>query len=303
MGLKDIKPADLIRKIIPGRPKKKWALVLEGGAMRCIFTAGVLDAIQETAQGRFDFILSVSAGAGCGVSFMADQKGRSQKIFLNYLSTSEFIDFRRFLKGRHIMDLGYAIKEINDKILPINVEKYSSSKTAFYTVLTCAETGEPVCIKPDKEDLLDAIIASCNLPYLTTHPAEYKGRKYVDGGVAIPIPLKMAVDMGAEKIVTIMTRPEGFHKTKSRLLHKVMSPFFKEFRNLSELLQNDDVTYNINKTYVENFQSDTVEHFPIVPPADFKVDRLTTRQETLKQGYAMGVIEGLKLSEKLKAMD
>lgn len=284
---------------MPSSQKEKWALVLEGGAMRCVFTAGVLDSIHEVARNRFDFIVSVSAGSGCGVSFIADQKGRSQKIFVDYLSTSEFIDFRRFLKGRHIMDLGYAIREINDKMLPINFEKFNASRTKFYTILTCAESGEAECIQPEPEDLIEAIIASCNLPYLTTTPAIYKGRKYVDGGVATPIPVQQAIDLGATKVVVITTRPRGFRKKQSSFFHKVMSPFFKDFKNLKELLTKDYVIYNHNKYFIENFNSDKTELILIEPPEDFMVDRLTTRRETLLQGYAMGAIKGLELSQKI----
>lgn len=299
MDLNNLKPKEIIKKLLPYQKKEKWALVLEGGAMRCIFTAGVLDSIHETARNRFDFIVSVSAGSGCGVSFIADQKGRSQKIFVDYLSTSEFIDFRRFLKGRHIMDLGYAIREINDKMLPINFEKFNASRTKFYTILTCAETGEAVVIEPKQEDLVEAVIASCNLPYLTTTPAVYKGRKFVDGGVADPIPVQDALDLGATKIVVVATRPRGFRKKQSKFFYKVMSPFFKDFKNLESLLTKDYTTYNSSKYFIENFQSDKAELILVEPPDDFAVDRLTTKREILMQGYAMGVVEGLKLSKKL----
>jgi predicted patatin/cPLA2 family phospholipase len=297
-----IKPQDLIKKLIPSR-KKKWALVLEGGAMRCIFTSGVLDAIHETARHRFDFMLSVSAGSGCGISFLADQKGRSQKIFINYLSTNEFIDFRRFLKGRHIMDLGYAIREINQNLMPVNMEKFSASRTKFYTVLTCAETGDAVYVKPSESELMDSLIASCNLPYLTTAPAVFKEGRYVDGGVANPIPIQEAIDMGAEKIVAVLTRPRGYRKTSSAFFSQIMGSFFSEFGNLHDLIKNDYLNYNRDKVFVEDFKSDKVELITVEPPADFPVDRLTTRRETLLQGYAMGLIEGLKLSEKLSEFE
>ena len=125
--MKSVSPKKIIEKLMPGKRRKKTALILEGGAMRCVFTAGVLDAIQERAHNKFDFILSVSAAAGCAMSFLAGQKGRSQKIFINYLSTSQFIDFRRFLKGNHIMDLGYAIREINETLVPVDMDAFAKA--------------------------------------------------------------------------------------------------------------------------------------------------------------------------------
>jgi predicted patatin/cPLA2 family phospholipase len=298
--MKPGKATEFIKNLIPGKKKEKWGLVLEGGAMRCIFTSGVLDAIHETALKRFDYMISVSAGTGCGISYLAEQKGRSQKIFLNFLSTKQFIDFRRFLKGNHIMDLGYAIREINENLLPVNLEKFIASKTDFYTVLTDAETGKAVYVKPEPEELMDALIAACNLPYLTHSPAIYKDRKYVDGGIATPIPIQKALDMGATRIVVVMTRPRGFRKEKSNFLRKVMGSFFNEFGNLQEMIENDYVNYNRDKEFVENFSSDKVELICVEPPEDFPVQRLSTKRETLLEGYSMGIIEGMKLSERMQ---
>ena len=291
---------DFIKKLIPGsRKQEKVALLLEGGAMRCIFTSGVLDAIHETCLKKFDFIISVSAGTGCGISFLSEQKGRSHKIFLNFLSTRQFIDFRRFLNGNHIMDLGYAIREINETLLPVDMTRFIASKTDFHVVLTDAETGQPVYVKPEPEELMDALIASCNLPYLTRSPAEFRGVKYVDGGVATPIPLQRALELGATKIVAVLTRPHGFRKEKSSFLVKLMGKFFNDFNNLKDLIENDYVNYNRDKSFIESFDSDQVELIRVEPPADFPVERLTTKSETLLQGYAMGVVEGIKLSKML----
>ena len=297
--MKAVNPKKIIEKLIPGKKHKKTALILEGGAMRCVFTSGVLDAIQERTENKFDFILSVSAAAGCAMSFMAGQKGRSQKIFINYLSTSQFIDFRRFLKGSHIMDLGYAIREINEKLVPVDMNTFEKSKTKFYTVLTEAETGKAEFIQPDQEELTEALIAACNLPYLTRAPIVYRGKKYVDGGVATPIPLQQALEMGAERIVVVMTRPHGFRKDKSPFLVRMMGSFFNEFSHLKEMIEDDYINYNRDKSFVESFVSDQVELICVEPPQDFPVERLTTRKDLLTQGYSMGVIEGIKLLEKL----
>ena len=290
---------EFFKKLIPGKKKEKWAMVLEGGAMRCIFTSGVLDAIHENYMKKFDYMISVSAGTGCGISFLADQKGRSQKIFLNFLSTRQFIDFRRFLKGNHIMDLGYAIREINEKLLPVNMKKFEASKTEFYTVLTNADTGEAHYIRPKAENLMNALIASCNLPYLTRSPADYKGGRYVDGGIVAPIPLQKALDLGATKVVVIMTRPYGFRKERSTFLRKVMGTIFNEFDNLQDSIENDYINYNLNKVFVEEFISSEVDVILVYPPDDFPVERLTTKHGALLEGYAMGVIEGMKLADRL----
>ena len=105
--------------------------------------------------------------------------------------------------------------------------------------------------------------------------------------------------MGADKIVLVMTRPRGFRKEKSTFLMRLMGTFFNEFNNLKELIEDDYVNYNRDKSFVESFDSDQVELICVEPPEDFAVERLTTKKDLLLQGYAMGVIEGLKLIDKL----
>ena len=164
--------------------------------------------------------------------------------------------------------------------------------------MTQAETGEAEFIQPSVSELTNALIAACNLPYLTRAPIVFRDQKYVDGGVATPIPLQQALEMGAERIIVVMTRPHGFRKDKSTFLRRMMGNFFDEFSHLKELIEDDYIGYNRDKSFVENFVSDQVELICVEPPQDFPVERLTTRKNLLTQGYAMGLIEGVKLIDK-----
>jgi len=275
-------------------------MVVEGGAMRCIFTAGVLDAIHESCYNKFDLIVSVSAGAACSASFTAGQKGRSQNIFLNYLSTRQFVNFSRLLQGdKSIMDLGYAIKEISTKALPLDFYRIRTSYTKLFLTLANAESGEAEFVLADNKNIVDALVATCNLPYLTRAPIEFQGKFYVDGGVANPIPVDHAIAMGANKIVVILTRPHGYRKKKRTLITSIMKRINRQFKELEELIQNEHEIYNSCKENVENFKPTDIELITVEPPADFTVDRLTTDKDKLLTGYAQGVIAGLELEKKL----
>ena len=280
--------------VINRSEKERWVLVLEGGAMRNIFTAGVLDALHDLLQDRFHSIVAVSGGVSCGLSLMCNQKGRVQNLLLNHLANRQFVDFRKVWDGNHILDIRDIFTEIHKEISPIDLNAFEKSKTELQVTFTCAETGKTEFHIPTKDDLIDTLITGCNFPYLTKRPAKFKGKSYVDGGVSDPLPLSHAVSLGATKVVLVSTRPHGFRKSKSPLMNRILGKIFAEFAPLKELLLHDHEVYNTAKMYSENFQHTNCELMVIEPPGDFPVERLTTDRDKLYQGYSMGLIEGMK---------
>ena len=274
--------------------KEKWILVLEGGAMRNIFTAGVLDSLHELIYDRFHTIVSVSGGAACGLSLMANQKGRMQNLFLNHFANRQFVDFRKVWDGEHILNISNIFTEIHKEISPVDLEAFESNPGELQVTLTCAETGRTEFHSPQSEDVLETLITGCNFPYLTKTPAKFKGKSYVDGGVSCPLPLSHALDLGATKIVLISTRPHGFRKSRSALMNRILGKVFANFKSLNDLLHHDHDVYNAARNYVEHFQHTDCELLTIEPPKDFPVERLTTDRDKLYQGYSMGLIEGMK---------
>ena len=274
--------------------KERWILVLEGGAMRNIFTAGVLDALHEVIYNRFHTVIAVSGGAACGISMMANQKGRMQNLFLNHFANRQFVDFRKVWDGNDILNIRDIFTEIHKEISPIDLNTFEKSKTELQVTLTCAETGKTEFHSPNREDLLETLITGCNFPYLTKKPAKFKGKSYVDGGVSDPLPISHGVSQGATKIVLVSTRPHGFRKSKSALMNRILGKLFAEFAPLKELLHHDHEVYNTARMYAENFQHTNCDLFVIEPPKDFPVERLTTDRDKLYHAYSMGLIEGMK---------
>ena len=283
-------------------PKKEtWALVLEGGAMRCIFTAGFLDSIHENCIEKFDFVVGVSAGAACGASFAAGQRGRMQDIFLNYLTDSRFLDYSRAFKSKKsILDLGYAIRDISVKHVPLDVDALDDSKMKIYAGLTNIEKGEAEYTLLDKKNAIDAIIASCNIPFLSRTAISFNGKRYLDGGLTDPIPVKKAIELGATKIVVVLTQPEGYRAHPRLLMKAFLNKFFGTSSQVEQMIKHEHTIYNHSKIYVELFDTPDVELLVVAPPEGCKVDLLTRNKGLLLQSYAEGFVAGNELSKKLQ---
>ena len=282
-------------------PKKNtWALVLEGGAMRCVYTAGFLDSLHETCSDRFDLIVGVSAGAACGASFAAGQRGRMQDIFLNYLTDNQFLDYSRTLKGsKIILDLSYAIREISATHVPLDTQALGKSRTKVYAGLTDVERCDSVYVLLEKDNAIDALIASCNIPFLSRQSVPYEGRRYLDGGLKDPIPVRKAIELGANKIVAVLTQPEGYRASPRTMMKALLKKLFGSSDMVEELIRHEHAIYNNSKIYVELFDSPEVELIVVAPKSGFKVDLLTRNKGQLLQGYAEGFIAGNEIWKKL----
>lgn len=297
------KAARLVDKLIDAvlAPKKDtWALVLEGGAMRCIYTAGFLDSIYENCVEQFDFIVGVSAGAACGASFAAAQRGRMQNIFLNYLTDNRFLDYSRvFNAKKSILDLGYAIRDISEKHVPLDINTLEKSKMKVYAGLTCIDTGEAEYILLDKKNAIDAIIASCNIPFLSRTAIKFNGKRYLDGGLTDPIPIRKAIELGANKIVVVLTQPEGYRASPRLLMKALLNKFFGTSSQVEQMIRHEHTIYNHSKIYVELFDTPGVELIVVCPPQGSKMDLLTRNRNLLLQSYAEGFVSGNEISKRL----
>ncbi|MCM8531201.1 MAG: patatin family protein [Lentisphaeraceae bacterium] len=279
-----------------------WALVLEGGAMRCIFTAGLLDSLHENYVEQFDYVVGVSGGAACAASFAANQRGRMQNIFINYLTDNRFLDYSRaFDSNKSILDLGYAIRDISTIHVPLDIEALAASSMKVYAGLTNIEDCTAEYVELNEENAMQALIASCNIPFLSRTTITFNGKEYIDGGLLDPIPVQKAIDLGANKIVVVLTRPEGFREPPKTLMKALLNKVFGSSEKVKSLLLHEHTIYNNCKVFVELFESEDVELIVVTPPQDFKVDLLTRNKNSLLQGYADGFIAGNELSKKLQS--
>ncbi len=198
----------------------KKALVVEGGAMRGIFAAGVLDKLMEDAYYDFDFSIGVSAGATNLSTYVSRMHGLSKTIITQYATKKEFYSPLRFVKGGHMTDVHW-LWHHSKKALDIP-SPGSNMSIPLYVGITNVVTGECEFIKANAENVDALMVASCALPTAFRGQPVINGQHYVDGGVADAIPVKKAYAMGAKDITVILSQPKGFTKPE------VKSPWLME---------------------------------------------------------------------------
>ena len=216
-------PARLPRPDGPGREGKremKRGLVLEGGALRTIYSSGVCDGLLEAGL-EFDYVVGVSAGIAYGVSFLSRQFGRNLEIVTRYANDRRYMGFGNMLRpgNRHCyFGLDFVYDDIPNKLVPYDYAALDRWPGLAEAVVTDLETGKPAYFPVDESDQQFTLLrATCAMPLL--FPIfDYQGMKCLDGGVADPIPWKRALEMGCDRVVVVLTREREFQRQPDRFL-------------------------------------------------------------------------------------
>ncbi len=261
------------------------ALVVEGGAMRGIFSAGVLDAFLENRFRPFDLALGVSVGASNVLSYLAGQHGRARRCFLGPMSRPEFISPWRLLRGGHWLDLDWLWEAITRED-PLDREAAHASGVPYLLVATCARTGRPRYLSPGPAEMLEALKASCALPVLYRRPISIGGEVLVDGGISDPLPVREAYRLGARTIVVVRSRAAGFVK-RDRMVNRIGAWTLRDTPGLAEACRNAARAYAHGVSFLRSPPSDcTLIH---VAPATALATRRTSRdRSSLERDYALG---------------
>jgi predicted patatin/cPLA2 family phospholipase len=273
------------------------ALVLEGGAMRGIFTAGVLDAFAERREPPFDLVVGVSAGACCAASFLSRQVLRNYVIFLEHMTTRSFADPSRMLRGGSLVDMSYLMTAVTYDLYPLDIDAMRGSHGRFESVVTDARTGEPAYLDTKGPDCIDALHATVAMPYFYRGgPIAFRGADYFDGAVSDPVPIARAVALGATHVTVVLTRSGSWRpRPMSRIARAVLSRHLAEYPRIFEALTVYDETQTKSHELALS-PLPGVDLRVIMPPADFPVDRFTLSRPALHHGYEMGRRAGLEMT-------
>jgi predicted patatin/cPLA2 family phospholipase len=170
------------------------ALVLEGGAMRGIFTAGVLDSLAVLDAPPFDLVIGVSAGACCAVSYLAGQVGRNRRIFVEQMTTREFADPLRALRGGSLVDMDFIMGPVTFLRDPLDLHALRASPVELEAVAAEAVTGQARYLPAQGRDCVGALLATVALPvFYRGGPVPFRGERLFDGGVVDPVPVGRAL--------------------------------------------------------------------------------------------------------------
>lgn len=264
----------------------KHGLVMEGGAMRGLFTAGVIDVMMEEGIG-FDGAIGVSAGAVFGSNYKSNQPGRVIRYNLRFCQDPRYSSFRSLAKTGDLFGADFCYREIPDHLDPFDREAYESSPMDFYVVATDVHTGKPVyhnCRKGDREDL-DWFRASASMP-LAARIVEVGGYQLLDGGISDSIPLKYLESVGYDRNVVILTQPMGYEKKKNKAL-PLMKAAYSQYPDLLKTMARRQDVYNETTAYIREKER-RGEVFVIRPEAALKIKRVEHDRAKIQAVYDQG---------------
>lgn len=279
------------------------ALVLEGGSLRCLFTAGVLDVFLEK-QLDFSYVSGVSAGALCAINYISGQVGRSHDINIRYVHDKRYLSLRNMLKSREIYNFGFVFGELSRTLEPFDRAAFEASGQRLVVVATRCRTGKPAYFERGKcPDLEAAVAASGSMPIIS-HMVTVNHRKYLDGGLSMPIPYRRAMEEGYGKVVLVLSRHRGYRKPPMEHLER--RAYERYFAPLPELLKSIcDIPqrYNRLQEEIERLEQEG-RIFVIRPPHPVTVSRLERDRKKLENLYQEGREEGnRRLKELLRYLD
>ena len=271
----------------------KHILVVEGGAMRGIFSAGVLDCFHDLHFNPFDACLGVSVGSTNLAAWLAGQRGRNYKVITDYSCRPEFISFRNFIRGGHWLDLDW-LWPITIKEIRLDLKTFVNQPVPLYVVTTRVATGEAVYIEANGGNLEAVLKASCSVPLLYRGFPTLENEMMTDGGVADAIPVEKAYAMGAREITVILSHPWGYRKKMPKFFCLIRHSL-KHYPELTAVMLKRAERYNRSLDFIASPPADCQVNL-IAPPADFAVSRLTRDFDRLQQGYEQGLVAGEKFT-------
>jgi len=275
----------------------KTALILEGGAKRGIYTAGVLDVFLENNL-HFDGVIGVSAGAIHGCSFVSQQIGRSIRYNMKYGNDYRFMSFRSLLLSGNMVDTQFCYHELPEKLDPFDNTTFMNSKTDFYVTISNIETGKAEYILcKDMFSDIDYLRASASMPFVS-QIVKINGKEYLDGGICDSIPLQAAQNLGFSKNIVIATRPQGYRKKtfKFKWLAKLI---YRKYPKFIQALINRHQMYNNEIEYMEKL-AQSEEIILIRPSKHINISKMETNLNIVKEMYELGRQDALTALNKVQ---
>lgn len=277
----------------------KYGIVLEGGAMRGLFTAGVTDVLMEEGI-TFDGAVGVSAGAAFGCNIKSNQPGRAVRYNLRFCNDKRYCSKRSLIKTGDLFNAEFCYHTVPEKLDPFDFKAYETSKMEFYIVCTDVLTGKPVYHRSSKMDRsgLEWLRASASLP-LVSRIVEADGRKLLDGGISDSIPLRFMESVGYEKNIVVLTQPRDYRKKKTGSLPLVRAAMHK-YPELVKAVAHRHEMYNSELEYIRKSESEG-RAFVIAPEEKLPVKRVEHDPEKLLEAYRMGRMTVKKQLPEIKA--
>lgn len=277
----------------------KTGLILEGGAMRGLFSAGLMDAFLENDI-AFDGVIGVSAGAAFGCNYISKQKGRVLRYNTRFCKDKRYCSLRSLIKTGDLYNADFCYHEIPDHLDVLDMETFTHNPAEFFVVCSDVLTGTPVYRKLEKMGYTDLewMRASASMP-LASKIVKIDSFRLLDGGITDAIPVRYFEKAGYDRNVVILTRPADYikHKTKFMALFKIA---FKKYPKFIDALEHRHEVYNETLEYIrqKEKQGDLIA---IRPETALPIGKVEHNADKMRAVHAIGYETGLKHVEKVKA--
>ena len=260
------------------------SLILEGGTLRPIFSAGVMDALLDNNI-TFPYCIGVSARITNGISYISQQRGRNLEVVTKYRNDKRYLGYRNFLKCKSLFGLDFVFDEIPNKLIPFDMDTYKKYPGKVLVGVTNAKTGKTEYLDgKNLDDKATMLRATCALPIFFP-VIKLNGNEYYDGGICDPIPIKKAIEDGNDKHLIILTQPKGYKKELSKKNVLVAKLLNNKYPNLKDALLNRHDSYNETVRFCEELEK---QGKALILRPEFSLESFEKDVDKLKANYNHG---------------
>ncbi len=278
----------------------KLGLVIEGGGMKCAYTSGILDRMMDDGI-RPDYVIGVSAGAACGASFVAGQRDRNRRFFVDHVNEPDYMGWTAFRhSGGNFFNLEYIYQDLTGEggADPLDYDAIMDNPCELWAVATDARTGLPHYFNKDDlhRDDYSVYMATCAIP-IACKPVEIDGNLYYDGGCSDSIPVRRALEEGCDKVIVVLCRPKDTVRTPEKyqnLYHKLLHAYPKLIHDL-------DIRHSrYNATLKAVRRLEEKGHAMIIAPESvLDITTYTKDPESLQNLYDTAILDYQNIRERL----
>lgn len=271
---------------------EQTGILIEGGAMRSIYAAGILDYFLEKGI-EIPNVLAVSAGAYAGMNYVSEQKGRVVEAVIKPLEKEKYLGLGTFFRKGTFFDMDYLFDYIPKVKVPFDFDTFCNSTKRFMLSTTECNTGE--CIYHEKfenqEDFWKICKAANSLPFIS-RITQIDGVPMLDGGVADAIPIEKALSEGWKKIIVILTRKQEYRKKYRRFYMFLVKIVYRKYPELIRVLEERADKYNHSLDVVRQLEEEGKAL--VFRPTEIAVKNQESDVDTLMKSYHHGYEEAEK---------
>ena len=279
----------------------KTGLVLEGGALRTIFSSGVCDALLDKGLPLPDYTVGVSAGIAYGVSYLSRQSRRNLKLVTTYANDRRYMGWRNMAdrRNRSYFGLKFAYETIPNQLLPFDYETFAAYPGTVEAVVTNLNTGKAEYLPVPRRDARNLLLqATCAIPMMFPI-IELDGQPYLDGGCADAIPWRRAFDAGCDRAVVILTQPRDYCKEGDRTI-RMIERHFRKYPGFVETMRTRSERYNASREALFDLEAQG-KVLVIAPEDTLGCSRTEKDLEILRALWQSGYFAGTRRAEEIQS--